>query len=457
MSESKGVYIPRIILANEKDEAMIPPSVIIACALQQKGYRIKPFVVGIDEYLVALLHSLLGEPVTVLDTFLVDSPARLRELFVATADASSLNVLFASLGEPQDENIAIDQNLLTIAEQLDCPVIPIFISKGSSAFTARRVVRFSRDLPKSAYSLINAIAFTSVPNPREYQLLELSMGRDLPWTALGYVPSFILKERPKLTSFLDQAYGLQSLFPIKTAAARLAAMERQIDWGVIIAHAKCCPQFNVDVQKFATIGRPRRVGVIRHPALALGGDNNEKLLGACGFDVISLDFKDKMAYNDFDFVYVPHGIGYLFLKDIADNVSLVKALAASVFKGKLIVEGGSSPIFGKAFRFPSESAMSGLSFFSYEGHYEDYSNICYKVRIESAPSEGRAGRSFRGYRPSWYGLNIRDFDGVPLWMIRQEGAQAPTEDCWKTRGALILSVRAEFWSNPEATVELLNS
>jgi len=60
MSESKGVYIPRIILANEKDEAMIPPSVIIACALQQKGYRIKPFVVGIDEYLVALLHSLLG-------------------------------------------------------------------------------------------------------------------------------------------------------------------------------------------------------------------------------------------------------------------------------------------------------------------------------------------------------------------------------------------------------------
>jgi len=101
--------------------------------------------------------------------------------------------------------------------------------------------------------------------------------------------------------------------------------------------------------------------------------------------------------------------------------------------------------------------MSGLSFFSYEGHYEDYSNICYKVRIESAPSEGRPGRSFRGYCPSWYGLNIRDFDGVPLWMIRQEGAQAPTEDCWKTRGALILSVRAEFWSNPEATVELLNS
>jgi len=32
--------------------------------------------------------------------------------------------------------------------------------------------------------------------------------------------------------------------------------------------------------------------------------------------------------------------------------------------------------------------MSGLSFFSYEGHYEDYSNICYKVRIESVPSEG---------------------------------------------------------------------
>jgi len=71
--------------------------------------------------------------------------------------------------------------------------------------------------------------------------------------------------------------------------------------------------------------------------------------------VVSLDFKDKMAYNDFDFVYVPHGIGYLFLKDIADNVSLVKALAASVFKGKLIVEGGSSPIFGRPSAFQAKA------------------------------------------------------------------------------------------------------
>ena len=457
MSGNRGVYIPRIILADEKDETVIPPSVMIAHALQQKGYKIKPFVVGIDEYLVALLYSLLGEPVTVLDAFLADSPARLRELFAATADPSRLNVLFASLGESQDENIAIDQNLLTVAEQLDCPVIPIFTSKGSSAFTARRVAKFSRDLPKSMYSLINAIAFTSVPNPREYQLLELFMGRDLPWTTLGYIPSFILKERPKLVSFVDQAYGLQPLFPVKTAAARLAAMERQIEWGIIVAHAKCCSYFNADVQKFEANGRPRKIGVVRHPALVLGGDNNERLFEIYGFDVVSLDFKDKMAYNDFDFIYVPHGIGYLFLKDIIDNVSFVKTLAASVFKGKLIIEGGSSPIFGKAFRLPNESTMSGLSFFSYEGHYDDYSNIFYKVRIESVHSEGRPGRTLRGYRPSWVTLNVKDFDGVPLWTVKQEGSQVSAEDAWRTKGAMILSVRAELWSNPEASVELLNS
>jgi cobyrinic acid a,c-diamide synthase len=56
MSENKSVSIPRIIFADERSEALIPPSVIMASALQRRGYRIKPFVVGIDEYLVALLQ-----------------------------------------------------------------------------------------------------------------------------------------------------------------------------------------------------------------------------------------------------------------------------------------------------------------------------------------------------------------------------------------------------------------
>ena len=142
---------------------------------------------GIDEYLVALLYLLLGEPVTVLDPFLVKNPTHLAELFTATSYENRLNVLFASLGEAKGEDIVVNSDILIVGEQLQCPIIPIFTSKGSSAFTGRRIIKFSRDLPNPIHELVAAIAFTSVPNPREYQLLEISIGRDLPWTTLGYI------------------------------------------------------------------------------------------------------------------------------------------------------------------------------------------------------------------------------------------------------------------------------
>ena len=455
MSENKSVSIPRIIFADERSEALIPPSVIMASALQRRGYRIKPFVVGIDEYLVALLYLLLGEPVTVLDPFLVKNPTHLAELFAAASYENGLNVLFASLGKAEDEDIAVNPDLLVIGEQLQCPIIPIFTSKGSSAFTARRIIKFSRDLSNPIHELVAAIAFTSVPNPREYQLLEISIGRDLPWTTLGYIPSFILKEKPKLISLIDRSSSSQCLLPIKTSAARLIAMERQVEWEVIVAHARSAPPFGVKVLEHDAYNQSCRIGVIHHPALVLGGDNNEKFFEAHRFNVIPLDFKDKIAYNDVNFIYVPHGMGYMFMVDLIDNVSLMEALAASRFKGKLFVEGGASPIFGEVFHLPNESTIKGLSFFPYEGRYKEFSSTCHKVHVENISSES-SEKAFRGYWPSWVLLELKGFDCISTWIAKKVGSQTSAEDGWRVDNAVASSLKLEFWSNPEAIDELLN-
>ena len=78
-------------------------------------------------------------------------------------------------------------------------------------------------------------------------------------------------------SIVGQLSGNRSLLSLKTAAARLIAMERQIEWEVIVAHARGAPQLNVEMLEFDISYRSdkRKVGVVHHPALALGGDNNE--------------------------------------------------------------------------------------------------------------------------------------------------------------------------------------
>ncbi|HXK99244.1 MAG TPA: hydrogenobyrinic acid a,c-diamide synthase, partial [Acetomicrobium sp.] len=173
------------------------------------------------------------------------------------------------------------------------------------------------------------------------------------------------------------------------------------------------------------------------------------------FNVIPLDFKDKIAYNDFNFIYVPHGIGYMFMVDLIDNVSLMEVLAASRFKGKLFVEGGTSPIFGKVFHLPNESTIKGLSFFPYEGHYRECSSTCHKVQVENIYPES-SEKAFRGYWPSWVLLEHKGFDCTSTWIAKKVGSQTSVEDGWRVGNAVASSLKLEFWSNPEAIAELLN-
>lgn len=451
MSDNKTFSMPRVIFADERDESLIPPGVIMAIALQQAGYKIKPFVVGIDEHLTALLYVLFGEPATVLDSRLLENVHRLKQLFVTAAREDRLNILFASLGSCSEEKIKVNPVLASVAEQLKCPIIPVFFSSGSSATTARRVLEFARQLPNSVSNLINAVAFSSVLNPREYQLLEISVGRDLPWTALGYIPGFIFKQKPDFLSIVGQLSGNRSLLSLKTAAARLIAMERQIEWEVVVAHARGAAQLNVEMLEFDMSYRSdkRKVGVVHHPALTLGGDNNEKLLVALGYDVISLPYDEITNYSDLDFIYVPHGIGYVFMKDLVENRSLAKAFSSVLVKGKLLIEGGSSPIFGESFFLSNGDQIRGLSFFPFKGYYAESSGPCHRVNIEHISSEKGPGKSLSGYWPTWVKLEVKGFNCMPTWIVKQEGSQAPMEDGWVYGNASAFAVKPEFWSNPE--------
>lgn len=287
MSDNKTFSMPRVIFADERDESLIPPGVIMAIALQQAGYKIKPFVVGIDEHMTALLHVLFGERATVLDSLLLENIHRLKQLFVTAAREDHLNILFAPLGSCSEEKIKVNPVLESVAEQLKCPIIPVFFSSGSSAITARRVLEFARQLPNSISNLI-------------------------------------------------------------------------------------------------------------------------------------------------------------------------KAVSSALVKGELLIEGGSSPIFGESFFLPNGDQIRGLSFFPFKGYYAESSGPCHKVNIDHISSEKRTGKSLSGYWPTWVKLEVKSFNCMPTWTVKQEGSQAPIEDGWVYGNASAFAVKPEFWSNPEIMLKMFS-
>ena len=60
-----------------------------------------------------------------------------------------------------------------------------------------------------------------------------------------------------------------------------------------------------------------------------------------------------------------------------------------------------------------------------------------------------------GYWPTWVKLEVKGFNCMPTWTVKQEGSQAPIEDGWVYGNASAFAVKPEFWSNPEIMLKCL--
>jgi len=364
--------LPRLILATEHRPGRFSPAVLVAAALIQRGYNLRLFVAGRDEEALSALTVLCGRPVAYLDPWSSGSPAALRACFQAGAAPGALNLVVGRLGERKepDAPFRMDGEAAAVAEALSAPLVPLIYADASSAITGRTVRAVADALRGRALPPVRAALFVSALNPREYQLLDLEVGRRLPWLTTGYLPRILERESVPLVELCGEEQPPRRILPIRAAAAQLQGLEEHVFWPLFGALARDVPDWAPEPLPVPPIPSRPQVAVLRHPAFIPSGAGNEALLAALGAKILPIPLRGGRLPSDPDGICIPHGLGYLALIALFENGPLRNDLGRLLLSGRFfLAEGGGAPLTGETVTLPSRREVRGLSLFPFRGRY----------------------------------------------------------------------------------------
>jgi len=454
------MQFPRLILADEERKEVVPPTVILASALRQRGYPLRLFVAGIDERRLRLLQLLCGLDVTALDTRLCATPHNLRALFSAAASSDSLNLILAPLGEDEGEDdIRLDRHTARLSELLECDILPVLYGGTSAALAARKAFNLKKKLEKCRGANVRALLFDSVLNPKEYQLLEIEVGRHFPWICLGYIPRHIERKAPSLLQLCAQKPNSSLAIALRTASAQLNVIEGQIEWQVFSSLARLAHDWNAACAQFETLSQVR-VAILRHEALSLGGNNLELLLRRLGCEIVDVSVSDEIIPPDVHALYVPHGLGYLSLVPLSANAPLRRDMGNLVFGKGLFAEGGGSLILGESIELPTGREVKGLGLMPVKGSFAESSGRreYIEVRGETDGSFLRKDEAMRGYWPEGISAKKSSAADRAEWGVWDVEDQARLSDDGFVIGRSVATqMRLEPWSAPDVFCRWLKS
>jgi len=456
----KEMQFPRLILADEEREEVVPPTVILASALRQRGYPLRLFVAGVEERRLRLLQLLCGADVTVLDLRLCATPYNLRTLFSAAASSDSLNLIIAPLGDGEgEEDIHLNGHTARLTELLECDILPILYGGTSAALAARKAFNLKKQLEKYRCANVRALLFDSVLNPKEYQLLEIEVGRHLSWICLGYIPRHIKRKAPTLLQLCAQEPNSDLVIALRAASAQLNAIEGQIEWQVFPSLARLAHDWSAACAQFETLSQVR-VAILRNEALSLGGNNLELLLRSLGCEIVDVPISDGIIPPEVHALYAPHGLGYLSLVPLSANAPLCRSMATFVFDRALFAEGGGSLIFGESVRLPTGREVKGLGLMPINGSFAESSGKgrYVEVRSEVDGSFLMKGETIRGYWPE--GISAKTSSvayraGWGVWDV--EDQTRLSDDGFIVGRSVATQMRLEPWSAPNVFHRWLKS
>ncbi len=446
--------IPRLVLAHEKREGKVPQSILAAAALKNLGHPLKIFCAGPDEYLSRLAGLVLGEEVTILDPLCCGSARIFKTLFQRASRPDSLNIILAPLGERNGgDSPAFFPEGAEICRLLQCPMIPVIYSD-TSAGVAARVIQDLKDRFSAQGDIsLPAILFSSVLNPREYQLLEIETGRQSPLIALGYIPGTLEKNAPELLEMCLPDSSAKISLQMKTAAAQLGTSAGQVDWNVLWGFARFYEDWTPNPEplkgKFAGLS----VGIVDHEALRLEGDNARQLFSMLGCSVKILDLQSRSG-PDISALYIPHGPGFLLAEHLLGNPA-IKEWFRSFFRSRrgIFVNGGVTPLLGKSFSLPNERQYEGMGIFPFRGKFGMPASGIRRVEISSREGDLllNMGEKMRGYIPSCCAVINPGDEAPPLWTVREANK---TKDWgmsgWSRGNGIATEICIEPWSNIDA-------
>ena len=446
--------IPRLVIADERREGKVPPSVLVAAALKNMGYPLRIFCAGPDEYLSRLTKLVTGENVTILDPFSCGNNRVFKTLFQNSAEENSLNIILAPLGvKKDDEGFAVSPQTPGLCKLLECPLVPIIYADSSAAVASRALEGVLNGLASQGEVFTPVILFASVLNAREYQLLEIEAGRKAPVVSLGYIPQMLERESSTLLELSLGNMADRAVFPIKAAATLLLGLSGQVDWNVLWAVAKLNQSWTNVSEPFKGKAAGLTVGVITHAGLDLEGNNARCLFSYLGCSVRKIFLEENRPALDVDAVYAPHGPGFLCAELLLGNTG-AKEWFKGLFKSRKVVfvNGGVAPLLGESFSLPNGKEYEGMNLFRYRGNYGMPSSDVRKVEISSIEGDIllNLGERMRGYITPYASI-VNSEDGADSrWNLKdaQNGKDIGLSG-WNIGYGIVTEACVELWSNME--------
>lgn len=451
--------LPRLIIADEQRPGKIMSGVLIANVLKNMGYKLKLFMGCVDEISLRMLQIICNQPVTLLDPTMCDCRANIRWLFQQAASPDCLNLVLTSLGGrwTEDSPFRVPKECVTLAEWLECEMVPVLFSDTSSTLTVRTLSEVLSSIRRSETVTIRSVIFRSVLSDREYELVDREAGRQFTIMPIGSLPRSIDRDTPLLNDLFG-GEAQKSVFPVKSASLQLMNMEYQISWPMFSALSTINPNWLPQPRLCEPIADSGKVNiaVVRHETLTLGGDGTEHLLRALGCNVVEIPLEGDIVPNvPIHGVYIPHGASYMALPKFFSNIYLRTMLKrASNGNSFMLAEGGSAPLLGDKITLPQEMGGAGRGF-----GILPYGSL-YKSSMSGPPQRWVASRRklnplLSGTQERIWGYSSPNLEFEPslpdgeCWEIKEsfDGKRAGV-DGWCKGRILASSMRLEPWSAP---------
>ncbi|SMG30736.1 P-loop NTPase family protein [Dethiosulfovibrio salsuginis] len=448
---------PRLMIADERREDVIPLGIVLAATIRSMGIPLRLFAGGIDDRYLRMLSLGTGQEVFSIDPLQFKSESEVRFFFGSMAKGDCLNLILSPLGVAvAEDRMVINQGTVDLARILDCGVVSMVHANPLASITARVMAGVWERFSKENVDLYGAV-FSSVLNPREYQLLEIELGRSIPSMALGYVPRYM--ER-RMISVVDLCSDPRVAQPIVTLGSQLKSMTGQIDWSALMAFGEYRTNLDVPAKSIEPLSGAPAVAIITDDSLSMGIDNDIALFRAIGCRIIPVSLTREIVPPEAKAIYFPHGLGHVALKRLINNRPLFDQVINLPLRGRAtLINGGFSSVWGKWYALSEDSMdrVAGLGAFE-EGvivapHFRGEGVA---VDIEPLPGARETlhyeeGEKMRGYLSGFMKSSL----GIPgkglcSWALRESDTKKELgEAIWKIRKTVGSQAKIELWSCPE--------
>lgn len=400
-----------------------------------------------------MLQILCRESVTVLDPFMAGGEEGLRALFECASTDHGLNLVVGPLlaTGSDEENVPVDRISCRVIKALDLPVLPILYADMSAAMAARRSEQVFSQLHDAVPHLKQlAICFASVLNPREYQLLEIELGRRLPLLSMGYMPAHVHRDIPPE----DVLYAAESrslkITSLRSAIAQIRHMEDQILWPLVGALGQLASEWTSVPKLHEPLPKALQIGVVRHEALTVGGDSTEWLFRLLGGKVVDVSL-DTDIPPDLDALWIPHGRALLAASGIVDDPRFRKGLGKMAMQNKpFLVEGESAALLGEQIVSPHKGNRGGICLVANTGYFGDTVGAAEERRvILDGVATGplmRNGEQCRGYWPRHFQITSPTAQRGDWHVLEAKDRLQIATDGWSLKRGMISQMRLELWS-----------